>query len=351
MLPEKMKSVAVVEMEQVDILETGLPKVLNNDILIKVRGTMLCTFEQRIFRRVFPMPLPFVPGHEVVGEVAAVGEGVNPDKYPIGQKVVAKLLYSCGECDYCREGHENLCEERSKAVQRAELKGMGALGQYMSVDARQVWKVANDLEDDIAVFAEPVACVVNSIKQGRVEFGDDVLVIGGGIMGQLHVMLSKLKGARVIMSEPDEKRRELALKLGADMVVNPMEEDLKEYILEHTNDYGVDVVFNTTAVSEVAAQSITVMGAHARNVAYSSQHPDKPFPISANWIHDKEPIITGAVSPTIDSFNKSVKLLNKRILDPRILIDAQYPMEEAQTAFKEALRPDTFRIKINFIEE
>lgn len=345
-----MKNIAVVGKQKVEILESRLPDIFPNDILVKVRGTMLCTFEQRIFNGVFNMPLPFVPGHEIVGEVAQVGQDVDAHEYPTGQKVVMKLLYSCGECYHCRHGHENLCNERSKAKNRAELAGMAGLSEFVSVDARQVWKVDNNLDDNIAVFAEPLACVVNSMERGAIELGDDVLVIGGGIMGQLHVKLAKLHGARVIMSEPDEKRRKIALENGADLVVNPMEEDLVEFVKDHTKGIGVEVVFNTTAVSAVAQQSLQTMAPHGRNVAYSSQHPDVPFPISANWLHDVEPIVTGAVSPTIRSFDRAVNLLNKGIIDPRTLIDSEYSMEDAQSAFEEAVKPETFRIKINFLK-
>ena len=255
----KMKNIAVIDKNKVGFLESGLPKVGPGDILVKIRGCMLCTFEQRIFNRVVKMPLPFVSGHEIVGEVAHLGDNINEKDWPIKQKVVIRLLYPCGECYNCRRGYENICLNGNRANEsKNEIMGMGGLGEYISVEPRQLWKVPNDLEDEIAVFAEPLGCVVNSVQIARANFGDDVVVIGGGIMGQLHIMLAKLSGARVILSEPDEKRRAIAKKLGADITINPMEVDPIKSVKEITGN-GAEIVYNTTSIPIVAKQSIEML--------------------------------------------------------------------------------------------
>ena len=203
-----------------------------------------------------------------------------------------------------------------------------------------------DLEDKKAAFAEPLACVLNSIEKGKIELGDDVVVIGGGIMGMLHVMSAKLSGARVILSEPDETRRKIAEELGCDITFNPIENDPVAFVRSLTDGRGAEAVFNTTPISAVAKQAVAMTAPMGRCVMYSSQHPDKPFEISPNWLHNTETIVTGAVSPSVRSFNRSVNMLSKRIIDPERLVSGIYDKEEAQEAFEASVRPDTYRIII-----
>jgi len=348
-MAEMMNVVAIVEDSLVEVKKVKRPIPKTNQILMKVHSCALCTYEQRIFKSVVKMPLPFVGGHEIFGEVFEVGSDINPISYPIGQKITGRLLVACGECYYCRRGEENLCLNRNKQDNpQMEIQGLGGLGQYIALDARQVYKLDNDMPLEVGVFTEPLACVVNSIEIGKIELGDDVVVIGGGIMGQLHVMLAKLRGARVIMSEPDLARRNHAEKLGCDIVFNPLEVDPVEYVKSLTEGRGAEVVFNTTAVSAVAKQAVEMTAPLGRVVMYSSQHPDIPFELSANHVHDTQIIVTGSVSPTVRSFTKAVNLLSKKIIDPASLVFGVYHYSEAQKAFEEAINPKTMRVIVAF---
>ena len=348
-MSEKMNVVAIVEDHKAEMREVTRPKPLKNQVLIKIDGCALCTFEQRMFTRVVPVPLPFVGGHEFTGTIVELGEGVKEDKFPLGQRVAARMLYSCGHCYGCRHDEPNICTDSSHVdMSQMDIMGMGGLAEYINADISQVYFMPNDMPVEKACFAEPLACVLNSIEKGQIEIGDDVVVIGGGIMGQLHVMCAKLRGARVIMSEPDEARREIAAKLGADVCINPLEGDPIEMIKELTDGNGAAVVFNTTAVAAVAQQAIGMVAKLGRVVMYSSQHPDKPIEVSPNWLHNSEAVITGAVSPSIRSFRQSVDALSKGLIDPELLVSGSWDKTEAQSAFEAAIDPATFRCIIRF---
>ena len=174
----------------------------------------------------------------------------------------------------------------------------------------------------------------------------DVVVIGGGIMGQYHVMLAKRKGARVIMSEVDEARRELALSLGADIAFNPMEHDPVEYVKSLTDGRGADVVFNTTAIPSVVPQAIGMTGKAGRMIQYSSMHPDAPTPVSPQMLHGQEIILTGSISPDGHDFYTANRLLSGGIVDCRPLIAKKFEFADAQKAFEAAIVPGTFRVII-----
>lgn len=343
-MAETMKIVAITGDHEASVIEAAKPEPGKGQIRMRVEGCALCTFEQRMFTGVVPVPKPFIGGHEVAGYIDAIGEGLKPENYPIGKRIAARTFYSCGHCYGCRHDEGNLCVNGSEQDKSwMAYPGIGGLEQYMLINPDMLFFMNDDLPLEKACFAEPLACVLNSIEKGHIEIGDDVVVIGGGIMGQLHVMCAKLRGARVIMSEPDEARREIAAKLGADVCINPLECDAVEKIKELTDGNGAAVVFNTTAVSAVAQQAVHMVAKLGRVVMYSSQHPDKPIEVSPNWLHNSEAVITGAVSPSVRSFRRSCDALSKGIIDPDKLVSGVFDIDDCQKAFEAAIRPDTFR--------
>lgn len=348
-MDDKMKVVVIADEKKVEVRKVRRPVPKANQILMRIRACAICTWEQRTFTRESHMPLPFVGGHEIAGEVAALGEGVSEKEFPVGGKIVARLIHVCGKCYFCRRGEENLCVELNNLdSSEMEIMGTGGMGEYLAIDASQAYRIPEELPVETAVFAEPLACVLNSIEKGKIELGDDVMVIGGGIMGMLHILAAKLSGARVILSEPDPERRKIAKELGCDITLNPVETDPVDYVRSLTEGRGAEAVFNTTPISAVAKQAVEMTAPMGRCVMYSSQHPDRPFEISPNWLHNSETIVTGAVSPSVRSFNRSVNLLSKGMVNPKKLVSGVYSCEEAQAAFEAAVRPDTFRIVVTF---
>ena len=129
------------------------------------------------------------------------------------------MLTSCGECYYCRNGHENKCATAFIANIHDGVGGPGGFAEYMMLDAKALYKMADDLDLKYAALTEPLACCVHSINNADIQLGDDVVVVGNGIMGAFHIQLAKLRGARVIVCEVDEERLAVAEKLGADVII------------------------------------------------------------------------------------------------------------------------------------
>jgi threonine dehydrogenase-like Zn-dependent dehydrogenase len=346
---DKMKAVAVTSEKKIEIIEINKPAIKPNQVLVKIKACALCTYEQRVYTGVKKFPLPFIGGHEIAGEIVQAGSNVDVSIYKPGTRVAARILYKCGVCYYCHRGKENLCVDINKQlINEPGIYGIGGLGQYVALDTTQIWILPEDISFEKAALTEPLACIVNSVWQGNPQLGDDVVIIGGGIMGMLHLLCLKLQGTRIIMSEPDEKRRNLALELGCDYVIDPFKTDPVKEVKELTDGRGADVVFNTTSISSVAEQAVQMTGYLGRCVMYSSQHPDVPIKISTNWLHNSEAVITGAVSPSIRSFDAAVNLLSKNIINPEKLISAVFDYTEAAQAFEAAIRPDTYRVIIKF---
>ncbi len=313
----------------------------NGEVLIKVDSTAICTLEQRVYNGAMPR-YPFAGGHEVAGVVQQIGGGVKGVQ--VGDKVAVRLLTNCGECHYCRSGHENQCVVSFKAMVHEGLNGPGGFAEYMLVNSKTVYKLADDINLSHAALAEPLACCVHSINKGAINLGDDVVVIGAGIMGAFHIMLAKMKGARVIVCEIDEVRLEFAKSIGADELVNSSKVDAIQTVLDLTQSRGADVVFCTAALTDLAADAIAMTGKLGRCVLYSSFHPKKPIQLDVNNVHYGEMVITGSVNPSIQDFATSVKLLSSKLIDVSALISGVFELKDIESAMQQAILPNTYRI-------
>lgn len=316
-------------------------KPVGKQVLIKVDSCAICTLEQRFYTGVMDR-YPFAGGHEAAGTIEEVGEGVKNLK--TGDKVAIRLLNSCGECYYCRNGHENQCVVSFIAKTQEGLMGPGGLSEYMMAEAKDVYKMDSNVSLEQAALSEPVACCVHSINNANIQLGDDVVVVGVGIMGALHIQLAKLRGARVIACEVDNARLEVAKKMGADIVINSKDVNAVEKIKELTDGRGADAVFCTVAIAAIAGDCVNMAGKLGRVVFYSSIHPDKPIEISPNKVHSTEQIITGSVNPQTKDFLIATRLISQNIIDVSSLISEVVPFAEMERAFERAIDPSTYRI-------
>lgn len=158
--------------------------------------------------------------------------------------------------------------------------------------------------------------------------------------------LCKLSGARVIISEVDDARRNKAKANGADLVVNPLEQDIVEFVKSHTNGLGADVVFNTISNPSVWESAIKCLAPYGRLVAYSSQDNNEPVGMSFGEMHSKEYEFIGTVSPTMESNLRASRLINLGLIDMEEVIDSRYRFEDSEEAFKRACEPNTYRVVI-----
>jgi len=291
--------------------------------------------------------LPFVPGHEIAGTVAEIPEGTFTE-LEVGDKVVVKTLDDCKQCEECYRGNNNRCKGKAKKRSYDGIPGTGGFAQYLAIGADRVFRLPDQTVDlTAAAFAEPVACVLRSVEQSELEMSEDVVIVGGGIMGQLHNIIAKKRGARTILIEPDAARRETAKELGADIVLDPTDIDPIEEIRALTDGCGAHVVFFTIGVAALAQAYIDALRNGGRMVYYGSYHPKGLIEVDPNMIHYSEKKITGSYSPNTKGFWMASRLLSYGLIDIKPLLSEVYPMSECQKAFEAALRPDTYRVMID----
>jgi L-iditol 2-dehydrogenase len=345
MIPDTMKAVVIEAPRKAVVRIVPTPVPVEGEVLIRLEKALICTWEQRIFAGI-DMPLPFVPGHEISGVVASVPENTITDLKP-GEKVVVKTFDSCGQCEDCYRGDDNLCKGKAKKRFYGGVPGAGGFARYIAIAANRVYRLPNQAVSlETAAFAEPVACCLRSLEQADIQLGEDVVIVGGGIMGQLHCLLSKLRGGRVILAEPDKARRDMAASLGADVTIDPKTEDSIARIRELTNG-GAHVVFFTVNSLALAQDYIGSLRRKGRLVYYGSFHPKGDIPFSPSDIHYGEYTITGSYSPTVKGFWTAGRLLSCGLLNPAPFISGRYPIDDCQKALERAGSPDTYRVLLD----
>ncbi|MCL4505538.1 MAG: alcohol dehydrogenase catalytic domain-containing protein [Chloroflexi bacterium] len=351
-----MKTTVFTGPRQVDIRDVAVPQTQPSQVLVKTHAVGLCTLEQRFYQGATPDSYPFLGGHEVAGEVVAVGTSARTTAR-VGDIVSLALLTRCGTCYYCRRGMDNLCVHNNESKVPGQLPGPAGLSEYVVAEDYQVYPTslppAHDEEWACRVcelaLAEPLACVVRSVQVPPLRFGDLALVQGAGIMGLLHIQLLKQHGVRIVMAEPDAQRRQLALQAGADWAVDPLHTDLAAFLRERSDGYGVNAAFFTAGGASAIQQALEGMAKGAWLCLYGSVHPKGPIQIDPNLIHYNEWVVTGSFSHTSASFQQAVALIASRKVDLQPYVSERVAFPDVQRGLERAISPDTYRVVMVFV--
>jgi L-iditol 2-dehydrogenase len=145
---------------------------------------------------------------------------------------------------------------------------------------------------------------------------DNVVIIGAGIMGVLHVLLSKQRGARVIVSEPNPKRAAFAKQIGADVIIDPTKESFVDRVKELTNGRGADKIFVAVSIASAVEQAVEAIGKGGRVAVYASIHPSgTKISVDPNLFHSNEIVLSGTVSQDKEDFLIATRLIANKIID------------------------------------
>jgi L-iditol 2-dehydrogenase len=262
---------------------------------------------------------PAVLGHEAVGTVAAVGAGVTALRP--GDRVFAHHHAPCMQCEECRRGLWSNC-----ATWRRTRLEPGGFAQYARVPAAVV---AHDtlplplaMSFDTATFIEPAACCIRAIRrQGGIEVGDCVLIIGLGAMGLLLVQLARIYGAAgIIGSDFREDRRERARRMGADACLDPQQQDTSDTVRAASNGRGADVVIVCPADAAAIATGLAAAAPGGRVVCFTPLPPDLPLSVPQSAVYFREVALLQSYSCGPDETRESLRLLAEGALDVQALI-------------------------------
>lgn len=321
--------------------EVPVPEPNRDELLIEVKAVGLCTMEQRFFKGAGPYP--FLGGHEICGSVVQRGEAVLGEAQ-VGDVVTVAQLTRCGECYYCRRGLDHLCAHANAIPAPGAAWGPAGLAGYMLARGYEVYRLEPHVSFLEGCLTEPLACCIRSLGRAPIRLGDTVLVTGAGIMGLLHLKLAKLRGARVIVSEPSAQRRTAAASHGADLTFDPAAGSVIDFVRAETDGRGAEAVFFTAGGPRVVEDCVQAAANGGTVVLYGSVHPVPHITLNANAVHYAEVTITGTVRQDRESFREAARLISLGLVDMKPFVSAAVPLGELQHAFTLAADPANYRV-------
>ena len=263
--------------------ERPTPQIGPGELLVKIVASGICGTDVMEWYRLPKAPL--VLGHEITGEVVAVGEDVN--KYKIGDRVFVSHHVPCNTCRYCLSGHHTACETLHKTN-----FDPGGFAEYVRVPRINVDRGVYLLPDEVSLengtFIEPLACVLRGQRLAQIQPGHSVLVLGSGISGLLHIQLAcALGGGRVIATDISEYHLKAARKFGADAVIHA-EEDVPARLRQVNENRLADRVVVCTGATPAFTQALQSVDRGGNVLFFAPTEPGVDIPIPVNDLWRKE---------------------------------------------------------------
>jgi len=330
--------------------QVPIPAIAADEVLVKVHSASICGTDVRILHgqhRKYPAGTIRIPGHEVTGTLAEIGNEVTG--LTRCQTVFLAPNMGFGHCRECVTGNNNRCAD----YQAIGVTMNGAFAEYVRFPAagiRQgnVIPISKEVDPAVAALIEPFACVLRGQNAVNIRPGDVVLVVGAGPIGIMHLKLAHLRGAsRVIVSEPNPDRLELAMRMGAERGVNPSSEDLSMVLAAETNGHGPDVIL-VAAPSPQAQQASLQWASIGGRINYFGGLPKdlSTVLLDTNLIHYRELLVTGTTACSTADCWQSSEIINSGRVDLSDLISARFPLSEALAAFASAENGKTLKVVI-----
>ncbi len=324
----------------IEVREAEEPALDPAGAIIRVEACGICGTDARTFFNGDPRaPSPWILGHEPVGILEEIGSDASlPPDVGRGDRVFLGSILTCGECRWCIEGLQNLCEHHL-------LYGFdpfpGAYAGFAAVPpiaTRNLIPVPGDLPPDLATVADPFACALNGIEMLDVRLGDTVLILGAGPIGCWQAVMARDRGAKqVFLSDVNRQRLDLALDAVGTFVDEAWvagEDNGVADVLGRTNGSGAERI-SVAAPSKQAQQAALEMASKRARVVYFAGLPkhDPVSPLDMNQLHYKELTILGAYGATPRQYRLTMEYLDRRRDDLAAVVTHRFPLDRIEEAF------------------
>ncbi|MEZ2132961.1 MULTISPECIES: alcohol dehydrogenase catalytic domain-containing protein [unclassified Sinorhizobium] len=329
----KMKAIRITQDHQISVIETTVPKVKANEVLVKPVSCGICGTDLHILKHGFVgTNYPVTPGHEFSGNIVAVGAGVRNVKE--GDFVAVDPNVVCGTCRWCRAGRPNLCVDLTPiGVGRP-----GAAAEYVAVPARNAFPVKESIGHGVAALIEPLACALHAVESSQGIENRNVLVLGGGTMGLLIAISAKMSGAaRVTLADPASGKLEIARRAGIDETVT----------LDTLGAELFDVVFEAAGVASAlnqALQHIEKTGALVQ-VGVHDEHAEATF--NPFRLYERELRFIGSNS-CADRFPAAVDLMADIHEKASLLLGETFPVWNFEEAVQSMQAGKSVKTQLSF---
>lgn len=328
-----MKAAIFYEKHKILIEDVNIKEPKEDEVLVKVKYCGVCGTDVHIYEGAkgsTDVNPPRILGHEFSGCVEKIGSKVT--KVKVGDKVAIDPNDYCNNCYHCNNARKHLCDSMTAVGVSLD----GGFAEYATVKENLVFKVPDNVSYESAAMTEPISCCLHGIDLMDIKQGDTVMVVGTGNIGLIMIQLLKYSGAvNIIAVEPVEKRRERAKKYGANVVIDPIN-DNTENILKENNIFNIDKVIDCAGKIQTAEYSIKYAGKGATVMLFGLTGPDDELKIKPFELFQKEITIkTSFVNPY--AFERAVNLLARNIVDVSEIITDIVELENINDVFTKKL--------------
>ncbi len=322
-----MKAIQLLSPNVLAVRDIPIPEPGAGEVLIKVRAVGICGTDISIYKGISPAPYPVVLGHEFCGDIVAMGAGV--ENVRLGDYVISEASWGCGTCHFCQRGLPSYCMKPFMYGRTCD----GALAEYVRAPARIVHSVSRAVDPVEAQGVTAVATTLRAIRRSGLSVGQSAAVLGPGYTGLLLMQLAKLSGAGpVVVTGTNEERLQLARTFGADITVNIRQDGWADKLIEATDGFGPDVVFEASGRPDALAQGVAVVKKGGTIVAFGiTGSPVENF--DAGQLYKKDISIVGSKGGYFE-YGNAVRALENQRLHTRELVTNIFQLEETPEAFR-----------------
>ncbi|HCJ93818.1 MAG TPA: Zn-dependent alcohol dehydrogenase [Sphaerochaeta sp.] len=312
------------------------PASSNTSAVVKVEATSICGTDLRAYRfGSSKIKAPRTIGHEMVGTIVEIGKDVK--NFSIGDRVQVAPAIGCGVCPSCRKGKTNLCD----SLKTIGFEFDGTFAEYVHIPVEafmqdHVSKVPDGLDPREAVLTEPIACIVNAQQYLNISKGDIVAIFGSGFIGTMHAQLAYHQGAsKVFMIDVNDARIAKAKEMLPMLYgINSMKEDLFPTIMQHTDNFGVDVAITACSVGSAQSDALGIIAKQGRISLFGGLPKESKGFLDSNIIHYKEISLFGAHASTVSQNRYVLDLIARGKLNVKPFIEKTFPLSQIVEAFE-----------------
>ena len=335
-----MKVARLYRFNDIRIEEVPVPGIGPRDALVRTKACGICSGD--VMPWYIEKKAPLVLGHEPVGEIIELGKELMARRHStpsaqhlpqIGDRVFVHHHAPCMSCRYCRKGHHVQCETwRSTGI------FPGGISEYMLVSEinlrNDTLLLSEEINDEDGTLIEPAACVVKSFKRAQIEEGDTILVIGLGVMGQMHVLLAREFGAgTVIGADRVPFRLKKALEFGADHVIDVSQEDLSERVRTLTEGVMADIVIVGPNSADAMRQGAEVAARGGKVILFTPAKPGEKLGIDPNLLYFRDIMLVSSYSCGPADTAAALRIIRAGHVTAEKLVTHRFPLEKTSEAF------------------
>lgn len=333
-----MQAAKLYSFNDIRIEDMPVPAIGPNDVLIKTKACGICSGD--VMPWYIEKKAPLVPGHEPSGEIVALGSELlrtpdaGPRSFNVGDRIFVHHHAPCLNCKYCRRGDYVQCEtwRRTKIVP-------GGIAEYILIPEinlrNDTFALPEGMSYEDAVLIEPAACVVKSLRRAFVKRGDTILIIGLGVMGQMHILLAREFGIKkVIGADMVKFRLDTALRLGADHVIDVSKESLTDSLRELTNGFMADIVIVGPNSAEAMKQGIASVSRGGSVVLFTPAKPGEMLSVNPNELYFSDVTLVTSYSCGPDDTAEASRLVLRGVINAAKLVTHRFRIAQTSEAFR-----------------